>query len=299
MQESKRPPRRSDHGRSNRSLFRRTIALMLALGIGLFIPLVGQLYKLQIVEHAKWEEQAAIQQTKSISVNANRGVIYDREGRTMAMSATVYKLILSPLDLYKSVKQEDYEDKEGKPDEAAWQKALYDRRKLIVDWLVENFQYDEDWLWKQMEKTNNAWIELEKEMEEEDAEKVRTFTAKNRITGLLYPTPSSKRYYPFSSVGSHVLGFLSQNKDSGDRKVGAQGIEAVYEDALSGDLGRVVTSKNGAGMEMISGYEMIFDAEDGCDLTLTLDERIQAMLEQTLEEGIETYDVQNLSLIHI
>jgi len=293
MQESKRPPRRSDHGRSNRSLFRRTIALMLALGIGLFIPLVGQLYKLQIVEHAKWEEQAAIQQTKSISVNANRGVIYDREGRTMAMSATVYKLILSPLDLYKSVKQEDYEDKEGKPDEAAWQKALYDRRKLIVDWLVENFQYDEDWLWKQMEKTNNAWIELEKEMEEEDAEKVRTFTAKNRITGLLYPTPSSKRYYPFSSVGSHVLGFLSQNKDSGDRKVGAQGIEAVYEDALSGDLGRVVTSKNGAGMEMISGYEMIFDAEDGCDLTLTLDERIQAMLEQTLEEGIETYDVQN------
>ncbi len=293
MQDPKRTPRSRDHGRSNRSLFRRTIALMLALGIGLFIPLVGQLYKLQIVEHAQWEEKAAIQQTKSISVNANRGAIYDREGRTMAMSATVYKLILSPLDLYNSVKQEDYKDKEGKPDPDAYKQALYDRRKLIVDWLAETFDYDEDWLWKQMEKTNNAWIELETEMEEEDAEKVRTFTSKNRITGLLYPTPSSKRYYPFSSVGSHVLGYLSQNENSGDRKVGAQGIEAVYEDVLSGDLGRVVTSKNGAGMEMISGYEMIFDAEDGCDVTLTLDERIQAMLEQTLEEGIETYDVQN------
>ncbi len=292
MQEPKRPPRRSGQGRSNRSLFRRTIVLMLALGIGLFIPLVGQLYKLQIVEHAQWEEQAAIQQTKSIAVNANRGVIYDREGRIMAMSATVYKLILSPLDLVNSVK-EDFKGKEDKLDEDTYKQALYDRRKLIVDWLADTFGYDEDWLWKQMEKTNNAWIELEKEMEEEDAEKVRAFTTKNRITGLLYPTPSSKRYYPFSSVGSHVLGYLSQNENSGDRKVGAQGIEAVYEDALSGDLGRVVTSKNGAGMEMISGYEMYFDAEDGCDLTLTLDERIQAMLEQTLEEGIETYDVQN------
>lgn len=293
MQDPKRTPRSRDHGRSNRSLFRRTIALMLALGIGLFIPLVGQLYKLQIVEHAQWEEKAAIQQTKSISVNANRGTIYDREGRTMAMSATVYKLILSPLDLYNSVEQEDYKDEAGKLDPDAYKQALYNRRKLIVDWLVETFDYDEDWLWKQMEKINNAWIELETELEEEDAEKVRIFTSKNRITGLLYTTPSSKRYYPFSSVGSHVLGYLSKNKTSGDRKVGAQGIEAVYEDVLSGDLGRVVTSKNGAGMEMISGYEMIFDAEDGCDVTLTLDERIQAMLEQTLEEGIETYDVQN------
>ena len=293
MQDPKRTPRSRDHGRSNRSLFRRTIALMLALGIGLFIPLVGQLYKLQIVEHAQWEEKAAIQQTKSISVNANRGTIYDREGRTMAMSATVYKLILSPLDLYNSVEQEDYKDEAGKLDPDAYKQALYNRRKLIVDWLVETFDYDEDWLWKQMEKINNGWIELETEMEEEDAEKVRTFTSKNRITGLLYTTPSSKRYYPFSSVGSHVLGYLSKNKTSGDRKVGAQGIEAVYEDVLSGDLGRVVVSKNGAGGEMISGYETYFDAEDGCDVTLTLDERIQAMLEQTLEEGIETYDVQN------
>ena len=143
MQEPKRPPRRSGQGRSNRSLFRRTIVLMLALGIGLFIPLVGQLYKLQIVEHAKWEEQAAIQQTKSIAVNANRGVIYDREGRIMAMSATVYKLILSPLDLVNSVKG-DFKGKEDKLDEDAYKQALYDRRKLIVDWLADTFGYDED-----------------------------------------------------------------------------------------------------------------------------------------------------------
>lgn len=75
--------------------------------------------------------------------------------------------------------------------------------------------------------------------------------------------------------------------------MGKAGIEAGYEDVLSGELGRVVTSKNGWGMEMISGYESYFDAQNGYDVTLTVDERIQAMLEQTLAEGIETYDVQN------
>lgn len=287
MQDPNRKPRGGNHGKSNRSLLRRTIFLMVVLGVAAFLPLVAQLYKLQIVQHDYWNERAANQQRKNVSVSANRGTIFDREGRTMAMSATVYKLILSPMGVYGSVKEEDYKTN------AEYQQALHDKRAMIVDWLVDAFGYNEEWLWKRIENTKNAYVEVTTELEEEDAEKVREFASEKKITNFLYLTPNSKRYYPYSSVGSHVLGYMSQNKDSGDNKVGAQGIEAVYEGALSGSLGRVVTSKNGYGMEMISGYEMYFDAEDGCDLTLTLDERIQAMLEQTLAEGIETYDVQD------
>ena len=293
MQDPNRKPRRGDHGQSNRSLFRRTLVLMAVLGVGIFLPLVYQLYKLQIVEHEDWEKRAANQQTNDVSVTANRGTIYDRQGRTLAMSATVYKLILSPMGVYDSIKEENYKTDAGEPDAAAYKQALYERRKLIVDFLVETFGYDEEKMWDRMEYTASAYEILARELEEEDADKVREFTSENRISGLLYLTPASKRYYPFSSVGSHVLGFMNQNKDSGENKVGAQGVELVYEEALSGSLGRVVTSRNGVGMEMISGYEMYFDAEDGCDVTLTLDERIQAMLEQALAEGVSTYDVQN------
>ena len=287
MQNHDRAPRKGDHGRSNRSLFRRTIFLMVVLGVGMFLPLIAQLYKLQIAEHTYWQERAANQQTNDVSVTANRGTIYDREGRALALSATVYKLILSPMGIFDSVKEEKYKDK------ADYEQALYDKRKQIVDFLVETFDFDEDYIWDEIEYTASAYEILARELEEEDAQLVRAFTTENRITGLLYLTPDSKRYYPYSSVGSHVLGFMNQNEYSGDSKVGAQGIEYMYEDALSGSLGRVVTSKNGRGMEMISGYEMYFDAEDGYDVTLTLDERIQAMLEQTLEEGISTYDIQN------
>ena len=287
MQDHDRTPRKGDHGRSNRSLFRRTIFLMVVLGIGMFLPLIAQLYKLQIVEHAYWQERAANQQTNDVPVTANRGAIYDREGRVLAMSATVYKLILSPNGIYDSVKADDYKSEED------YKQALYDLRKQIVDFLVNTFGFDEDDMWEEVEFTASAYEVLARELEEEDANKVRTFTSENKITGLLYLTPDSKRYYPYSSVGSHVLGFMNQNEHSGDNKVGAQGIEYMYEEALSGSLGRVVTSKNGRGIEFISGYEMYFDAEDGYDVTLTLDERIQAMLEQTLEEGISTYDIQN------
>ncbi len=292
MQELDRKPRRSD-GKNNRSLFRRTIFLMAVLGVGVFLPLIAQLYKLQIVEHEDWEKRAANQQTKNVSVAANRGTIYDREGRAMAMSATVYKLILSPMGVLGSVNKDDFKTADGKEDTAAYEKELYDRRKIIVDGIVDLFGYDEERLWSRIERINSGYEVLYYELEEEDAEKARAFISENKLSAGLQLTPSSKRYYPYSSVGSHVLGFMSQNKTSGDNKVGAQGIEMLYEDVLSGELGRVVTSKNGWGMEMISGYEMYFDAQNGYDVTLTLDERIQAMLEQTLAEGIETYDVVN------
>ena len=292
MQDLNRKSRRSDYGKNNRSLFRRTIFLMAVLGIGMFLPLIAQLYKLQIVEQEEWESRAANQQTKSVSVAANRGTIYDREGRALAMSATVYKLILSPMGVYGSVNKDNYTDENGKLDEAAYEKALYDLRKTVVDGIVDLFDYDEERLWTRIERINSAYEVLYYELEEEDAEKVRQFIAEKKLSAGLQLTPSSKRYYPFSSVGSHVLGFMSQNKNSGENKEGAMGIEARYEDVLSGELGKVVTSKNGWGMEMSSGYDMYFDAENGYDVHLTIDERIQAMLEQTLAEGIESYDVQ-------
>ena len=291
MKNADHKPRRSE-GKNNRSLFRRTIFLMVVLGIGIFLPLIGQLYKLQIVEHSQWEERAATQQTKSVSVAASRGAIYDREGRTLAMSATVYKLILNPSGVYGSVSKDKYTDEDGKLDEAAYEQALYSLRKTIVDGIVDLFGYDEERLWTRIENTKVAYVELYTELEEEDVERAREFISKNKLSAGLQITPNSKRYYPYSSIGSHVLGYMGQTETSGDNKVGKSGVELGYEDALSGELGRVVTSINGRSQDMISGYEMYFDAQDGYNVYLTIDERIQAMLEQTLAEGIETYDVQ-------
>ena len=99
-------------------------------------------------------------------------------------------------------------------------------------------------------------------------------------------TPTTKRYYPMSTVAAHVVGFVNDNG-------GAYGVEAAYEYLLEGRSGRVVTSKTGAGTEIYNSYSNYVDAQDGSSITLTIDSTIQRMAEQTLAAGIEKYDVQN------
>lgn len=291
MAEQEKKPRRSA-GKGNRSLFRRTVFLMVCLGIVLFIPLAAQLWKLQITEHDYWEEKGVNQQTKDVAVNASRGTIYDAAGNTLAVSATVYQLILSPRDVKASVDEEDYKV-DGVLDEAAYEQALYQKRKLIVDGLVELLDMSEERLWSRIEYTASAYERLAYELEEEEAELVRQFIRDNKLSSMLYLTPASKRYYPYSSVASHILGFMAENESSGGVKVGAQGIEALYQDLLSGESGRTVTYQNAAGIEMLTSYGQYIDGQDGYDLTLTIDASIQSMAEQILAEGIETYDIKN------
>lgn len=292
MRTSKQKPGRTP-GQGNRSLFRRTIFLLGAVGVLAFTPLVVQLVRLQLFQHDYWEERAANQQTRDVAVNAGRGTIYDAQGRTLARSGTVYQLILSPRDVLASVNKDNYKKEDGSTDEAAYQKDLEEKRELIVDGLVEIIGLDQEDLWKRIEYTDSAYDVLVKELEEEQSTQIREFITENKLSSMLYLAPSSKRDYPYSAVGGHILGFMAYTQDSGSVKVGAQGVEAMYQDVLSGATGRVVTSKTGAGTEMLSSYEEYIDAENGGNLHLTIDATIQSMLEQTLAEGIETYNVKN------
>lgn len=291
MRTSKQKPGRTP-GQGNRSLFRRTVFLLAVVGVVAFLPLVVQLVRLQLVQHDYWEERAANQQTRDVAVNAGRGTIYDAQGRTLARSGTVYQLILSPRDVLASVNEDNYKKEDGTTDQAAYEKAVKEKRELIVDGLVRIVGLDEDDLWDRIEYTDSAYDVLVKELEEEETTQIREFITGNRLSSMLYLTPSSKRDYPYSAVGGHILGFMAYTQDSGSVKVGAQGVEAMYQDVLSGATGRVVTSKTGAGTEMLSSYEEYIDAENGGNLHLTIDATIQSMLEQTLEEGIQTYNVK-------
>lgn len=297
MDNRNKTPRKQDR-RANRSLLRRTLFLMVLFGVALFIPLGVQLWKLQITQHEQWKERAADNQTRDVAVGANRGTIYDANGHTLAMSATVYNLILSPADLVISVNEKaqnskDFKNEDGEVDEAKVQKAVDETRETIVDGLTRLLDLDEEKLRARLEKTNSKYEVLAYYLEDEEAQPIRDFIKEKKLSGTLYLTPTAKRYYSYSSVGAHVLGFMAQTETSGDEKVGVQGLERVYNDELSGLAGRVVTAKTGRGFQMLSSYENYIDAQDGGNLTLTIDITAQSLAEQMLQEGIEAYDVQN------
>jgi len=271
---------------SKQLIFRRTVCLMVVFGVLSFIPLGWKLWDIAIVHHEEYQLRQLNQSTRDVEVRSNRGTIRDSSGNVLAMSATVYNLILSPLDLINGIDQKKFKNEEGVLDEAAYNAAIQARRDLITDKVCSVLDLDRDSVSKRMERTNSQYEILKKNIEGEQAEELQTFIAENKLGYSLIMTPTTKRYYPYSSVASHIVGFVNDNG-------GAYGVEAAYEDVLEGTSGRVVTSQTGAGTEIYNSYSDYVDAVDGNDITLTIDTSIQRMAEQTLAAGIEKYEVQN------
>lgn len=272
---------RVDDRHNKQRVFWRTVLLMTLFGVLAFAPLVGRLYQLQIVQHEELQEKAADQQTRDLSVSADRGTIYDSEGNILAMSATVQNLILSPKDLNAAIKANDEKIAAGKSANPSLNQAF------IAQGLSQLTGVEVDKIIERMGKTNSQYEILCRKMETEQAEQVRAFIKDNKLGNGVYLEPDSKRYYPYASLASHIVGF------AGAENQGLYGVEYVYDDELSGTSGRVVTAKNGAGTEMLSKYENYIDAQNGRDHHLTLNATIQGFAEKALEEGIEKYDVTN------
>ena len=86
----------------NQMMLRRTLFLMIVCGIVAFIVLAIQLFRLQILDHDKYESLAIDQQVRETNVSANRGTIYDRNGKILAASADVSNIFISPAEIKKN-----------------------------------------------------------------------------------------------------------------------------------------------------------------------------------------------------
>lgn len=270
-----------DDRHNKQKVFWRTVALMGLFGVLAFAPLVGKLYELQIVQHEELQEKAAHQQVRDLEVSAARGTVYDSEGNILAMSATVQDLVLSPKDLAAAIKANDEKIAAGKSANPSLNQAF------IAQGLSQITGVDQEKILERMAKTDSMYEVLCRKMENETSEQVRAFIKDNKLGNGIYLEPNSKRYYPYASLASHIMGF------TGSENQGLYGVEYVYDDALSGTVGRVVTAKNGAGTEMLSPYENYIDAQNGLDHHLTINATIQGFAEKALTEGIEKYEVTN------
>lgn len=231
-----------------------------------------------------YEQKAIDQQTMDNSVAANRGEITDANGKVLAVSATVYDIIISPKD-FASV-QKNWDKKYA----ASPEKAPYDRPEAqsVAAGLAEILGADADKLLKSLSK--NSYYEVAaKRVEKEQADQVRQFILDHHLSNSVYLNPTTKRYYPCGSLAAQVIGWVNPNLDN----TGAYGMEALYEDDLAGQTGRVVTAKKGDGTEMKYSFQDYYDATDGNHLSLTLDSTIQYYCERILEKGIEMFDVRD------
>ncbi len=281
MERERARKERVDDRHNKQRVFWRTVVLMVVFGALVFVPLAARLWELQIDQHEELQRRAVDQQTRDLAVSAERGRIYDAEGNILSISATVQNLVLSPKDLAAAIAANDEKIAQGKDAEPNLNK------NYIAQGLAELTGLDAGDILERMEKTNSQYEVLARKLESEQSEPIRAFIAENKLGNGVYLEPDSKRYYPYGSLASHVVGFVGTDNQ------GLYGTELIYDQALSGASGRVVTAKNAKGTEMLSKYENFIDAQDGRDHHLTIDATIQGFAEKALKEGIEKYDVQN------
>lgn len=259
-QKRKRPPQEvTDTG-----IRKGILALTVLFGIVAFAVLAGRLVKLMLVDHEYYQSKAISNQTRSTSVTASRGTVYDRNMEVLAASTSVENIFLDPLELKQN--------------------------HVDIDFLAENLavllDLDEDYIKKQAFDTAMRYKLLRRKQGKEVCDAVRQFVSDNDIVGV-HLEPDSLRYYPNCATASQLLGFTNtENK-------GSEGLEAYYNSILEGTAGAVITTKGNNETEMLYSYETYYEATDGDSLVLTIDLTVQKALEKQMRDAIDRYDVQN------
>ena len=261
---------REQNQRANRTILRRTLVLMVLCGVIAFVPLIGTLYHLMITEHDYYNEKAIKNQTRSTNLTATRGVIYDANMNVLASSSTVETVFIDPNEIAEQMKQPENSN-------------LLDQ---IARGLGEILDVEPSFVYEQAADKQYRYKVIKRKISEELADEVRAFISENSITGVYLET-DLKRYYPNSSLAAQALGFVSSDNN------GSEGLEAYYNEELSGTAGKVVTSKGNYGSEMLYTYEKYYDASDGSSLITTIDSTVQAYVEKNLQNAIDKYDIKN------
>ena len=250
---------RADTGQHNRIML-----VMAVLGILAFFPIGLRLYDLMVTRYDYYAAQALRNQTRTTTVTAERGTIYDRNMNILASSVGVENIYLNPHEL-----------KQSKAD-----------IEKISAFLGEVLERDPQWIAQQAKDYSKRYKQVGSRVEEETAAKIRSFINEYDISGI-HLEPNSRRTYPYGTLASQVIGFTNASGE------GSEGVEAAYDRYLSGSVGKVITTKGNNEMDMPFSYEKYVQSREGYSLVLTLDATVQACLEKQMEAAVARFDVQN------
>lgn len=250
---------------TKKQMVKRTVivlAVIILLGFGADVL---SLIRLQLVQSEIYQQKAESQQLSDTKITAQRGVIYDRNKKVLAQSATVWKVYIVPAKI-KAIKK----DKEAVVN-------------LIADGLSSILDVDRQTILEKTELSNQYTV-IKAKVENPEKEKVSEFIAnhsKEKLINYIGITQDSKRYYPYNDFASTIIGFTGADDQ------GLAGIEAKYDEMLTGVPGRVVTAKNAKQGKMPNQYETTIDPQQGNSLVLSIDQVIQYYLEKNIQQCVE------------
>lgn len=240
------------------------LAIILVIGFG---AATCRLAFLQVVKGESLSQKAVEQQLHDTEISAKRGTIYDRTGKVLAQSASVWRVVMAPANF--------------KTDE---------QREYVAKNLSKILDLDYDEVLKET-KENSYYVSVKRKIETKERNKILklqdTLSEKYQLENVIQLLDDYKRYYPYNELASSVIGF------TGEDDQGLEGLEYQYNKYLSGTSGRLISARNSQGVDMPFAYEQSVDAKDGNNLVLTIDETVQAVVEKYMQQNIITNKVYN------
>ena len=217
--------------------------------------LLGRIAYIQLIRGEKLSNLAYEQQTLDRTINPKRGTIYDATGKTvLAVSSTVETVTINPGNIKK-------EDKEK-----------------VAHKLSELFEINKEKTLKKVNKRSSIET-ISKKVNKEKTDELRVWMQENNIISGINIDEDTKRYYPFSTVASQIIGFCGSDNQ------GLDGVEAKYENELKGSKGAIQRHTDAKGGEISNEGENYVSAVNGNDLVLTIDFTIQSIAEKYLKEA--------------
>lgn len=230
------------------------IKIIMIVIILLFILIIGKVFYIQVISYNKLNSYANSLWSRNLPIEANRGIIYDRNGVVLADNLTTTSLVFIPNQI---------EDKEK-------------TAKLISEILGTSY---EDMLSHVSKKSSIERVHPEgRRLNFEVADKIASLN----LPGV-YLVKESKRNYPFGTTLSHTLGFVGIDNQ------GLSGLELMYNSYLTGSYGAIkyYSDAKGTRLNLAEVYEQ---PQDGVNMTLTINYDIQESLERELDNAVLKYN---------
>ncbi len=243
---------------------RRLNLLIFLAMLAAMVYVAFQMYNVAVQESDKYQALASSQQFRTTTVKANRGTIYDQNGQVLAQSVTVYTVYVDP---------QTYAERDT------------EKEDVIVYTLSSKLGVDAEEVRDKLYE-NNAYQVVAKEVEKSVATDIINAMADEGITSV-GATPTAKRYYPQNDLAANVIGHLHYDG------YGIYGLEAYYDDYLTGIDGKIISARDALGAEFQYKYKQSYEAQDGASLYTNIDTTIQYYTEKALESAVKANAPKN------
>ena len=233
---------------------KKRIRIMLFIILIVLGLLIIKIAWIQLVKGKFYKALAEQQQNLDREISAKRGIIYDRNGEILAMSASSEMITINPNNIPK------------------------EKKELVARKISEVLELDYEKVLKKVNRNSSIEI-IDKKVEKEKSNIIREWLIENNIDQGINIDEDTKRYYPYSKLGSQIIGFCGSDNQ------GLNGIEAKYDEILKGKKGSISKTTDAKGKNIEDTEEKYTEAISGNSIELTIDKNIQQIAEKYLEDA--------------